>query len=238
MSTEPFLFFDLDGTLLDHPSASREAALHLRVAFPSLARIDEATFLDDWVALTERHMDRYFAGHVDFVTQRRARMRELLSWVGEDLDDGRADEAFDIYLEAYRRRWRLYADALPCLDALAADGARLGVITNGGVEAQTRKLERTGILARFEVVVITGALGVHKPDPRVFEVAATRAGRPASGCVYVGDKLETDARGARAAGMRGVWLDRARGEDPPGDVEVIHSLADPLSWRARRSAAR
>jgi len=238
MRSDPFVFFDLDGTLLDHPSASREAALELRVAFPALARIEEATFLDDWVALTERHMDRYFAGHVDFASQRRARMRELLSWGEQPIDDAEADAAFELYLSAYRERWRLFDDALPCLDALAARGVELGVITNGGVEAQTRKLERTGILGRFSAVVITGELGVHKPDPRVFAVAAERARRPAEECVYVGDKLETDARAASASGMRGVWLDRSRGEDRPTDVAVIHSLAEPFSSRARRPAPR
>lgn len=227
------LFFDLDDTLLDHSRASREAARHLRVAFPGLSRIEEARFLDDWVVLTERHMDRFFRGEVDFVEQRRGRMKELLSWADEAIDDAEADAAFETYLRSYRTHWALFEDATRCLDALDAADVWLGLITNGKVEAQTRKLERTGLLGRFEVVVITAELGVHKPARRVFDVAAERAGAPAERCVYVGDKLDSDARAAAAAGWRGVWLDRRRSEERPGDVERVTSLDEVVALFAR-----
>jgi len=71
---------------------------------------------------------------------------------------------------------------------------------------------------------------VAKPDPVMFHKVCCALGCEPANAVHVGDKLTTDAVGARDAGLGGVWLDR-RGsagvdvEVPPG-VHVLHTLAD------------
>lgn len=79
--------------------------------------------------------------------------------------------------------------------------------------------------------------GSGKPDPRVFAEACRRLGTDPARTAYVGDELDVDARGALAAGLVGVWLDRPgtrRGGPHPEDpasarasgVHVVHGLAD------------
>ena len=84
------------------------------------------------------------------------------------------------------------------------------MITNGELDFQLAKLERLGILDRFAHVVASGDVGVTKPDARIFEEAVARfeSDAPVSGAAYVGDRLVTDAIGAAAAGLVGVWLNR------------------------------
>ncbi len=204
----PYVYFDLDDTLLDHGSASQVGAGSLFERYPVLEKLGRNYFLSRWPELTERHMDRYFAGEVDFAAQRRARMRELFSWVSVEVDDADADAAFEVYVSAYFAAIRAFDDVAPCLDALDRAGVAAGVLTNGRVSAQTRKLEALGLGGRFRSVLVTEEIGVHKPNPKVFVEAARRAGRPVGECVYVGDKRETDACAAVAAGMHGIWLDR------------------------------
>jgi putative hydrolase of the HAD superfamily len=204
----PAVFFDLDDTLLDHLGASLRGAGELFDRYPALSTLGRGLFLARWPELTEKHMDRCFQGQVDFATQRRSRMRELFSWVSVELSDAEADEAFGCYLDAYQASFRAFDDVAPCLEMLEAAGVRVGIITNGQITTQRKKLDALDLSARVAPVLITEELGVHKPDPAVFVEAARRAGRPLAECVYVGDKPETDARAAAAAGMHGIWIDR------------------------------
>jgi putative hydrolase of the HAD superfamily len=73
-------------------------------------------------------------------------------------------------------------------------------------------------------VVTSAEVGTAKPDRRVFERALVIAGVPASAALHVGDKVDNDVEGARAAGVRAVLLQR-EGDPPPG-VEAVRSLRE------------
>jgi putative hydrolase of the HAD superfamily len=90
------------------------------------------------------------------------------------------------------------------------------------------KLRRVGLAERIEVLVGVDALGVGKPDSRVFRLVCGRLGVDPASTLYVGDELDVDARAARRAGPAGVWLDRrgTRGPLAELDVPVVTSLAE------------
>jgi putative hydrolase of the HAD superfamily len=72
-------------------------------------------------------------------------------------------------------------------------------------------------------------VGIGKPDPRIFEVTCAQLGLSPADCVYVGDRLETDALAAQAAGLRGIWLDRGLyvpAEVDSAGISVIHDLRE------------
>ncbi len=98
---------------------------------------------------------------------------------------------------------------------------RLGVISNGNVEQQTRKLERMNLLRYFEQVLISESLGVAKPNRVIFQTAAARMGFRVEECAHAGDSLTADVQGALGAGMGAVWLDRLGGEPPPGTQDPL-----------------
>jgi len=100
-----------------------------------------------------------------------------------------------------------FEGALDTLATLHRRGHRLGLLTNGSAEFQRRKLQRFELEPLFELVLIEGELGYGKPDPRVFERALSFFGvRPHETCM-IGDNLEADIAGARAAGIPTVWHD-------------------------------
>jgi len=88
---------------------------------------------------------------------------------------------------------------------LGAQQVPVGIISNS--EGHLAELvEELGYRALFAVVIDSGRVGVDKPNPRIFELAAEALGVPLSEIVHVGDAWEADVLGARAAGARGIWF--------------------------------
>lgn len=135
-------------------------------------------------------------------------------------------------------RTRLYPDAEPCLRALAAAGTRV-VVGGNQPTAFQRVVERLDL--PVHAVTSSGSLGVAKPDPEFYRRIAAVAGAEPERCVHVGDRLDNDVIGARAAGLTAVWLRRGpwavlqeeRYGDGGADA-VIDSLAELPGLLARR----
>ena len=227
------VLFDLDDTLFAH---RRAVALGITAYLVGargveIVRDDEAE-AERWRALEEKHYHRYLAGELSFQGQRRARAREFTAPYGHDLElDTAADSWFDGYREQYEAAWMLHDDAASCLTGLRANGARLGIITNGELAFQREKIERVGLTLLVDDVVASGELGIAKPDRRIFEHACARFEVRTSDAVYVGDRLETDAIGAARAGLQGVRLNRSGDATAPEEaaaaasgVSIIRSL--------------
>lgn len=121
-------------------------------------------------------------------------------------------------------RFAPFPDAAPALDALRRRGARLVVVSNWDVSLHDA-LEATGLAGRLDGALSSAELGRAKPDPAIFEEALRRAGVQAGEAVHVGDSLEHDVAGARAAGIRPVLVARDGGPAPAG-VAVVRSLAE------------
>lgn len=208
---------DIDDTLVDYGTSMRAGLLEL------LGADDEWS---DWCATTERHYPRYTAGEIDFDTMRRQRTKDFFAGRGEFLDDSEVVEREDRRMAAMRRAWRLFDDAMPCLCRLRRDGLLLAAITNAAGEHQRIKLRALGLDAVFDAVLISGELGTAKPDPVIFRTACAVLGVHPSSAVHVGDRLDLDVEGARAAGLHGVWLRRSYRSDlpKPSDITVITGL--------------
>src|SRR5690242_2238359 len=119
-------------------------------------------------------------------------------------------------------RFRAYPEVPTALERLRAGGARLAVVSNWDVSLHD-VLERTGLRALLDAVVISAELGVAKPDPAIFRAALDRLGAAAADAMHVGDSLDADVAGARAAGLEAVLVAR-NGAQPPDGVRVVASL--------------
>jgi FMN phosphatase YigB (HAD superfamily) len=80
----------------------------------------------------------------------------------------------------------------------------LGIIANQPIECRA-VLESIGIMNRFEIVLLSEEIGLHKPDGAIFERALDLANTDASRCVMIGDRLDNDIVPAQKLGMRTVW---------------------------------
>lgn len=145
--------------------------------------------------------------------------------------DELVDPAFRVF-DDYRNRVTLYPDVAHNLERLARD-FRLVALTNGNAS-----LDRIGIRHYFVDVVTAVDAGAAKPDVRIFDAACERAGVRSGDVLHVGDHPHIDVAGARAAGMRTAWVNRAGAdwpqelEPPDATVRSIGELADRLSPRS------
>jgi putative hydrolase of the HAD superfamily len=117
-----------------------------------------------------------------------------------------------------------FPDAPGALRALRERGLRLVAASNWDCSLPGI-LEQAGLAALLDGVVTSATVGVTKPDPRLFERALDVAGCEPAAAVHVGDSLENDVGGARAAGIEPVLLDRA-GAGAPNGVTTIASLEE------------
>lgn len=149
--------------------------------------------------------------------------RQTLEACGVD-EPRLVEVATSVHLGAYRRWIRLYDDARTLLDTVSALDIPLALITNGAGDTQREKLHAVGIEGLFDAIVISGELGVAKPDVRPFQVAMETLGVRGRSAWHVGDSLGSDIAGAKAAGLTSVWLNRAGRARPVGtpapDIEI------------------
>ena len=109
--------------------------------------------------------------------------------------------------------------ARPALEALAASGYALAVVSNTmrTPGAILRKLlDRFGLLEFFKHTTFSDEVGVRKPAAEIFALSLDALGSVASAAVHVGDDVTLDVQGARAAGMRAIHVTSAAGRPPAG----------------------
>ncbi len=151
-----------------------------------------------------------------------------------DLDPARLDEAAAV-LQGLWEVSGLWGQALPWaaegLAAIAATGVPIVIVSNAdGTVADV--LGGTGLLqvgpgpgTEVFAIVDSGAVGVAKPDPAIFDLALDLVGVTADRAIHVGDAYQYDVRGARAAGIRPILVDPLGLRDD-ADCERVASLVD------------
>jgi putative hydrolase of the HAD superfamily len=92
------------------------------------------------------------------------------------------------------------------LKALRRRGFRLGIVTNGETEFQTRHVDALGFGPLVDIVLVSQAEGSRKPEAASFLRAAKRLGVEPAHWLLVGDNPTVDILGAHAAGMKTVWF--------------------------------
>lgn len=181
------VFFDLDGTLSDRAAALRQwLAAHMgRFALPEIygPRFLE---LDDFGYRSKSVV-----------------IPQLVEELGLPHDP--TELLADFSAQAFAAPVPM-PYACEVLEELRARGVKLGIVTNGWVEAQTRTLEGLDLPRRVDDVVISKAVGLSKPNPQIYRLALERLGVQASECWFVGDSPRNDVWGPQQVGLRAAYL--------------------------------
>lgn len=224
--------FDLDGTLLrdDHvDGVVRQVAALLAARFPgvdaeALAAVNEEVWWDYWPAVG----DAWMRGEVPGDEVPTEVWRRSLAQLGVT-DPDAAALAFALHTSIESELFALYPEAAGVLTALKDRGIRTAVITNGPSGLQRAKLRAVGLAAGFDAVVVSGEVGVQKPDAAIFAHALSMLEVAADEAVHIGDNQIADVGGARAAGLTAVWIDRngaALDSEPHHVVGDLRGLLD------------
>jgi putative hydrolase of the HAD superfamily len=203
--------FDLDGTLRDGGGAA-DALRRTAEELAALSGVESEIILKAnavaWSGLWPEVRSAWTLGPMSGADVTRQAWRRTLAACGVD-DPELVRHATELHLAETLAEQRLFDDAARLLDAL--DGRLpLALITNGASDTQRAVLRALDLERRFDVIVISGEVGIAKPDPEAFRIVCDQLGTDPAATWHVGDDPTTDVGGARAAGLVAVWVDRDR----------------------------
>ena len=226
VTTRPFVFFDLGGTLVDlrgivTSMASRLQAIHVRGPIP-LALL--------WATKTSASLPA--ATGPKFRSERDIATDVLAELLEERNREKALEEATRLVREAwdgYVQRCALHPDVSAAwLRALRSKVAGLGIVTDGDTEAVAGVLAHTSLKGAFDSITISEEVRTYKPDPRMYRTAMESLGSKPSESLFVSDAA-LDLQGAIKVGMRAAWIQRTSlGEltRPPSGSLVLARLED------------
>jgi len=202
------VLFDLDGTLLD-----RESSVDL-----FLDR--QYVRLHPWLKSIKKP---------DFI--RRFKLLEKRGYVWKDVVYTQLIEGFQLtgcttdillqdYLDHFQESCVPFCDLHKTLQALKANGLKIGMVTNGRKLMQTRSIQGLGIEPFFDVIAISEVEGCSKPDPDIFNQTLSRLGVSAKESIFVGDHAINDIDAAQQVGMKAVWKQNDSDEPKNADAQI------------------
>lgn len=155
--------------------------------------------------------------------------RELMrAWLAPVTDD-----ELDRFLAAEYAAWRPGHHLAPTtpvlLEALRDRGLKTGLISNGfdPPDLVRAELARLGVAQLLDAIVMSGDVGVRKPDPAIFRYALERLGVAPENALMVGDSVANDIAGAKALGMKtcqALWFAADEIEEPEADFRAFSQM--------------
>jgi len=221
------VFFDVGNTLLrPHPSVSAVC----REIFSAEGHVRDISAIDDYMPLVDQYYEDRYREDDTFWTDEGETSQV---WVGmysllcrklgiEDDAERLARLVYDAFGSA--ERWRAFDDVSHAFARLNDLGVLVGIISNWD-RRLVGLVEGLGLGDMVSTVVCSADVGLHKPDPRIFELACERLGVAPGEAAHVGDHHYADVLGAQAVGMTPVLIDR-HGGPPPADGLFLRTLDD------------
>ena len=209
---------DLDDTLWEiHPVIRRAEKRLYEWLGEHYPRITALFAREEMHILRKQVLDQHPDKHHDLTFLRYTVLMEAATAAG--YSEFLVDEAFAVFDEV-RNDVDMFPEARPALVALA-ERFTLIAVTNGNAN-----LEMIGISDLFDGHINAAMVGAAKPARSIFDAAVAAGGTSAAETLHVGDQPLQDVHGARAAGLRTVWVNR-NGDDWPDDydapdIEVRH----------------
>jgi putative hydrolase of the HAD superfamily len=127
-----------------------------------------------------------------------------------------------------RKKNVVHGDAVRALEQFSRSH-KLGLLTNGAPDLQRRKINGAGIAKYFSHILISGEVGIGKPDPRLFTMILDRMKTSGATALMIGNSLASDIQGAQDAGMQAVWINRSgpvpqAGITPDWEISTLDEL--------------
>lgn len=189
------VFFDFDDTLQSRKGAYRlYCEDFLTKYFPDISDEERLRKLDEM----EEHVDGGYKDREVYFPE----LIELWSWESHPP----MQELFDSFNYDFGKHVVMLDGAVDVLKQIKARGYIIAAVTNGVSSLQNIKLDTAGIRDLFDAVVVSGDIGIYKPDRRIFEEAARRVGVLPEEVVFVGDHPVNDIKGALGAGMKAIRM--------------------------------
>lgn len=200
------LFFDLDRTIWDFETNSKETITELldRYFKKKAGQLTFDKFYQVYQKINAELWMNYREAKITKDELRRARFYRSLLAFGID-EAELALEMNENYVLNCSQKTNLIPQSKEVLAYLHKNYG-LHIITNGFKEAQYLKIEKSGIKHFFDEVIVADELGIQKPDPRIFHHALEESTAEKHESIMIGDDYEADIIGAKGVGIDQVYF--------------------------------
>ncbi len=222
------LFFDLDHTLWDFETNSKEALVELYEAYnwESVLAVPVENFLSKYYEVNDKMWALYRLGKIKKAELRHRRFTESFGHFAA-VDEQKVLRFEKDYIELAPRKTTLFPGCIEALDRLKSH-FQMHIITNGFAETQHIKLRESALMPYFDQIITSDEIGVNKPEAGIFVEAMRRAGAERKGSLMIGDNLMVDILGARKVGMDQVFFNPYHEKhDQKLTFEIHHLLELP-----------
>jgi len=204
------VFFDLDHTLWDFETNSREAITEIfhKYQLTELGIPGCSEFIETYRRINHRMWNDYSLNLITKEALRAGRFQSALTAFGINNSD-LANTMSAMYLQICPVKTNLFPGTKEILQYLSKKYS-LHIITNGFKEVQHLKIGNTGLKHFFDQIHISEELGFKKPEPEIFHYAVKMARTVSENCIMIGDNLDTDISGAENAGIDPVFFNPNR----------------------------
>ena len=205
------LFFDLDHTLWDFETNSRETIQELYTThrLAELGIVDFDGFYSTYSAHNHRLWDRYTKG---FIKQEELRWKRVyLSLLDFKVaNEPLAKEMSQAYLEILPNKKHLFPYTIEILEYLKQKEYKMHLITNGFESVQFKKIKNSGLADYFIEVITSEASNSLKPQKEIFEYALKNANASVEKSIMIGDNESADIQGGINIGMDTIFVNHVQ----------------------------
>ncbi len=218
------LFFDLDHTLWDFETNSKETIqeLYTRHDLAGLGIVDFDGFYSTYSAHNHRLWDRYTKG---FIKQEELRWKRVyLSLLDYKVANEKlAKEMSQAYLEILPNKTHLFPYTIEILDYLKQKEYKMHLITNGFESVQFKKIRNSGLADYFIEVITSEASNSLKPHKDIFEYALKNTNATVAESIMIGDNESADIQGGINIGMDTVFVNHIQATPTvPATYTITH----------------
>ncbi|HXH10403.1 MAG TPA: HAD family hydrolase [Alphaproteobacteria bacterium] len=223
--------FDLFGTLVLQEQFSFDQCLDALYdnLLSSGLPLEKGTFMQAYREVNRQLMRQAMAEGRE--THNRLWVAGALQTLGYPIaaDDPCVAHAVEAYFEPFVKSCQLIPETREMLQTVAKRH-RLALLSNfTHPPAVDRILTCLGVAEFFDVVLVSGRVGVRKPHPKIFAALTEEMQLSPGEIIFVGDELEADIVGARNAGMQTIWMNyrqRLERPSPLGQFLGLSEVAD------------
>ena len=182
-----------------------------------------ADLIGDLRLAADRYADLWYELQEDRDSTTSLRERIWISLLSEHgIDDKElAHRLSDVYIVLRTESLVLFDGVVRLLVDLR-EKYTLGLLTNGPSDMQWEKIKLLSLEGYFDTIIVSGDVGIHKPDLRLFARLLREVNAPAYKALYVGNSYEMDIIGANDAGMFSVWV------HPNSEEDLQERIADDI----------
>ncbi len=216
------VFFDLDHTLWDFDANSNQSFLYIFKQYD--ISVDFEKFTNYYYPINAKYWKLFRDNNVSKEDLRFGRLNETFTKLNYKVNAEMIILLSEAYIDNLSNYNTLIEGSLEILDYLNPKYS-LHIITNGFIEVQDKKMQKSGLASYFNNVITSEKVGFKKPNPAIYNYALQECNAKADESIMIGDNYEADVMGALDSGLDAIFCN-FRNEPSAENIKSVNQLIE------------